>query len=255
MHRTLGEHIEIRSRHAADLWSATVDPGQLENAVLNLAVNARDAMPNGGQLTIETANVELDADQAADYPEIKPGQYVMIAVGDTGSGMPPDVVARAFEPFFTTKDVGKGTGLGLSMVYGFVKQSGGHVRIYSEVGIGTVVRLYLPRSDAATATAEAAPAAPPELPTGNETILFVEDDPMVRKHTGTQIVGLGYAIIDRRERRRGAHAGRGRLRARPSVHRRGHAGRHERPPACGAAARALAAICACSIPRVTRTAR
>jgi PAS domain S-box-containing protein len=195
MHRTLGEHIEIRWQHAADLWSATVDPGQLENAVLNLAVNARDAMPNGGKLTIETANTEFDAEQAAAYPEIKAGQFVMIAVGDTGSGMPPEVVARAFEPFFTTKDVGKGTGLGLSMVYGFVKQSGGHARIYSEVGIGTVVRLYLPRSAAATETASLAPAATPELPTGNETILFVEDDPMVREHTGRQIVGLGYAVI------------------------------------------------------------
>ncbi len=195
MHRTLGEHIEIVWEHAADLWSATVDPGQLENAVLNLALNARDAMPNGGRLTIETANAEFDAEQGAAYPEIKAGQFVMIAVGDTGSGMPPDVVARAFEPFFTTKDVGKGTGLGLSMVYGFVKQSGGHARIYSEVGIGTVVRLYLPRSAAATETATLAPAATPELPTGSETILFVEDDPMVREHTGRQIVGLGYAVI------------------------------------------------------------
>src|SRR6185436_18109270 len=144
MRRTLGEHIRIEFRDAADLWFATVDPSQLEHAVLNLALNARDAMPNGGRLTIETANAEFDADEAS--PEIKPGQYVMIAVGDTGVGMPPDVLARAFEPFFTTKDVGKGTGLGLSMVYGFVKQSGGHARIQSEVGNGTVVRLYMPRA-------------------------------------------------------------------------------------------------------------
>jgi PAS domain S-box-containing protein len=195
MHRTLGEHIEIQFRHAADLWDAKVDPGQLENAVLNLSVNARDAMPNGGQLTVETANVEFDAEQAAINPEIRPGQYVMIAVGDTGTGMPRNVVERAFEPFFTTKDVGKGTGLGLSMVYGFVKQSGGHVRIYSEVGIGTVVRLYVPRSETVAATPDIAPALAPDLPKGTETILFVEDDPMVRKHTGMQIVGLGYAIV------------------------------------------------------------
>ncbi len=195
IHRTLGEHIQIAWQHAADLWSATVDPSQLENAVLNLAVNARDAMPNGGQLSIETANVEFDLEQAAAFPEIRPGQFVMIAVRDTGVGMPPEIVARAFEPFFTTKDVGKGTGLGLSMVYGFVKQSGGHARIYSEVGIGTVVRIYLPRSAAVMAAAAAAPTTAPRLPTGSETILFVEDDPMVREHTGRQIVGLGYAVL------------------------------------------------------------
>jgi PAS domain S-box-containing protein len=195
MHRTLGAHIEVESRHAPDLWFATVDPSQLENAVLNLAVNARDAMPEGGRLTIETANVEFDDKRADAFPESKAGQYVMIAVGDTGCGMPPEVVARAFEPFFTTKDVGKGTGLGLSMVYGFVNQSGGHARIHSEVGVGTVVRLYLPRSMTAPEMAEAGPASQAELPTGKETILFVEDDPMVRQHTGKQIVGLGYAIL------------------------------------------------------------
>ena len=173
-------------------WSI---PAQLENGVLNLAVNARDAMPGGGRLTIETANVELDEQQAAASPESKPGQYVMIAVRDTGCGMPPDVLARAFEPFFTTKDVGKGTGLGLSMVYGFVRQSGGHVRIQSEVGAGTVVQLYLPRSMIAAVAADAAPLAPQDLPAGKETILFVEDDPLVRQHTGRQIVALGYAII------------------------------------------------------------
>ncbi len=195
LHRTLGEHIEIRPQPGADLWPATVDPVQLESAVLNLAVNARDAMPAGGRLTIETANIEFDAEQAAAYPEIKPGQFVMIAVGDTGIGMPPGVVARAFEPFFTTKDVGKGTGLGLSMVYGFVKQSGGHARIYSEVGHGTVVRLYLPRSVAAAETASITPAANTQLPTGAERVLFVEDDAMVRQNTGRQLAALGYEVV------------------------------------------------------------
>jgi PAS domain S-box-containing protein len=195
MRRTLGEHIEIGFRQEADPWSATVDPGQLENAVLNLAVNARDAMPNGGKLTIETANVELGAEETAESSDIKPGHYVMVAVSDTGTGMPPDVVARAFEPFFTTKDVGKGTGLGLSMVYGFVKQSGGGVRMHSEVGRGTVVRLYLPRSMTESAAAEIQPVAAQALPRGQETILFVEDDAMVRKHTGMQIINLGYQVV------------------------------------------------------------
>ena len=193
MRRTIGEHIRIEFRHAADLWFATVDPSQLEHAVLNLALNARDAMPNGGRLTIETVNCVFDADQAS--LEIKPGQYVMIAVGDTGVGMAPDALARAFEPFFTTKDVGKGTGLGLSMVYGFVKQSGGHARIQSEPGNGTVVRLYVPRAIVAEVAPSAAPAPSAELPRGKETVLFVEDDPMVRQYTGQQIVGLGYEVI------------------------------------------------------------
>jgi PAS domain S-box-containing protein len=195
MQRSLGEHIEIGSKHAADLWPATVDPGQLENAVLNLAVNARDAMPDGGRITIETLNAVLDAREAEINPEIKPGDYVVVAVHDTGCGMPPDVVARAFEPFFTTKDVGKGTGLGLSMVYGFVKQSDGHVRLSSEVGNGTVVRLYLPRSTVAGAAVDGARPASPALPSGEETILFVEDDPMVRQHTERQIATLGYRVV------------------------------------------------------------
>jgi CheY-like chemotaxis protein len=195
MQRSLGEHIEIGSKHAADLWPATVDPGQLENAVLNLAVNARDAMPDGGRITIETLNAVLDTHEAEINPEIKPGDYVVVAVHDTGGGMPPDVVARAFEPFFTTKDVGKGTGLGLSMVYGFVKQSDGHVRLSSEVGNGTVVRLYLPRSTVAGAAVDGARPASPALPSGEETILFVEDDPMVRQHTERQIATLGYRVV------------------------------------------------------------
>ena len=195
MHRTLGEHIEISSRHDPDLWPATVDPGQLEVAVLNLAVNARDAMPDGGRLNFAATNATLSESDAALNPDLKAGEYVVIAVEDTGYGMSPDVMARAFEPFFTTKDVGKGTGLGLSMVYGFVKQSGGHVHISSRVGQGTVVRLYLPRSDVAVAAADAPAIAPSELPTGDETILFVEDDPMVRQHTGQQILGLGYRVV------------------------------------------------------------
>jgi len=195
MHRTLGDHIEIRLAHANSIWSATVDPSQLENAVLNLAVNARDAMPNGGLLTIEAANAEISVEDAAEHAEIEPGQYVVVCVADKGSGMPPEVTARAFEPFFTTKDVGKGTGLGLSMVYGFVKQSGGHVTIDSEVGRGTVVKLYLPRAAAAEEPAETAPPIVRDLPRGNETILFVEDDAMVRQHTGRQIVSLGYSVV------------------------------------------------------------
>jgi CheY-like chemotaxis protein len=163
--------------------------------VLNLAVNARDAMPEGGRITIETLNTVLDAQEAEINPEIKPGDYVVVAVHDTGCGMPPDVVARAFEPFFTTKDVGKGTGLGLSMVYGFVKQSGGHVRLSSDVGKGTVVRLYLPRSAVAGASVDGTRSARSALPHGEETILFVEDDPMVRQHTERQIVTLGYRVI------------------------------------------------------------
>jgi CheY-like chemotaxis protein len=137
----------------------------------------------------------LDAHEAEINPEIKPGDYVVVAVHDTGCGMPPDVVARAFEPFFTTKDVGKGTGLGLSMVYGFVKQSGGHVRLTSDLGKGTVVRLYLPRSAVSVATANGARSAPSVLPRGEEMILFVEDDPLVRQHTERQIVTLGYRVV------------------------------------------------------------
>jgi PAS domain S-box-containing protein len=195
MRRTLGEHIAIEIRTAKTLWPAKVDPGQLESAVVNLAVNARDAMPQGGRISIETANVELDGSFAAMNAEVKPGEYVMVSVSDTGTGMPPEVVARAFEPFFTTKDVGRGTGLGLSMVYGFAKQSGGHARIYSEPGMGTVVRLYLPRSDVPAETTAARQRVTNELPTGGETILLVEDDSLVRKHTEGQLLALGYQVI------------------------------------------------------------
>jgi PAS domain S-box-containing protein len=199
MERTLGEHIEIKLARGTDLWPATVDRGPLESAVLNLAVNARDAMPNGGRLTIETANAELDEAYASSNPDVRAGSYVMIAIADSGSGMAPDVLARVYEPFFTTKDVGKGTGLGLSMVYGFIKQSEGHVRIYSEVGVGTVVRLYLPRS---LDVAVPAVAAPVELPTGNETILLVEDDALVRAFASAQLAALGYRVAAAEHARR-----------------------------------------------------
>ena len=199
MERTIGEHIEIKLARGADLWPATIDRGQLESAVLNLAVNARDAMPDGGQLTIETANTELDEGYAAGNPDVHPGSYVMIAIADRGCGMAPDVLARVFEPFFTTKDVGKGTGLGLSMVYGFIKQSEGHVRIYSEVGVGTVVRLYLPRS---REVAIPAVAAPVDLPTGSETILLVEDDSLVRAFASAQLAALGYRVVTAEHARR-----------------------------------------------------
>jgi CheY-like chemotaxis protein len=196
MERTLGEHIEIKLARGTDLWPATVDRGPLESAVLNLAVNARDAMPNGGRLTIETANVEFDENYASSNPDVPAGSYVMIAIGDSGSGMAPDVLARVFEPFFTTKDVGKGTGLGLSMVYGFIKQSEGHVRIYSEIGVGTVVRLYLPRSkEIATPVAPVPALAAGELPSGSETILLVEDDALVRAYASAQLAALGYRVV------------------------------------------------------------
>ncbi|MEI9903757.1 MAG: ATP-binding protein [Asticcacaulis sp.] len=146
LRRTLGETISIETVRAAGLWRAHVDVGQLETALVNLAVNARDAMPNGGKLTIETANAYLDRTYANSQEEVAPGQYVVVAVTDTGVGMPPEILEKVFEPFFTTKPVGLGTGLGLSQVHGFVKQSGGHVTIYSEVGHGTTIRLYLPRS-------------------------------------------------------------------------------------------------------------
>ncbi len=137
--------IRLETVLGGGLWLTHADPSQLENAILNIAVNARDAMPEGGRLTIETQNAHLDERYAAENVEVKPGQYVLIAVTDTGVGMPADVIARAFDPFFTTKEVGKGTGLGLSQVFGFTKQSGGHVKIYSEPGAGTTVKLYLPR--------------------------------------------------------------------------------------------------------------
>lgn len=192
LQRTLGEHIEIKLIARAS-WRAMVDQTQMETAILNLAVNARDAMPTGGHLSIETDNVVLDDTYASTNVEVPAGDYVMIAVTDTGTGMTPEVIAHAFEPFFTTKDVGKGSGLGLSMVYGFVKQSGGHLKIYSEVGQGTTFKVYLPRATDETGKAITGSEAPDML-RGNEAILVVEDDDLVRVHVERQLSTLGYRV-------------------------------------------------------------
>ncbi|MGF1611939.1 MAG: PAS domain-containing protein [Kiloniellales bacterium] len=200
--RTLGETIAIDTRLADGLCPTLVDRGQLENAILNLALNARDAMPEGGRLTIETANVDLDEDYTvAEADPVEPGRYVMIAVSDNGCGMAPEVAERAFEPFFTTKEVGKGTGLGLAMVYGFVKQSGGHVRIYSEPGRGTTVRLYLPEGDSDQPGADA-PAEPAEFAAParqGKCVLVVEDDDDVRRLVTRQLSKLGYEVREAAE--------------------------------------------------------
>ncbi|RVA84206.1 response regulator, partial [Mesorhizobium sp. M7A.F.Ca.CA.004.01.1.1] len=193
--RALGETIRIETVLAGGLWKTHADPSQIENAVLNLAVNARDAMGDDGKLTIETANSHLDDSYAAAHAEVAAGQYVMIAVSDTGSGMTPDVISKAFEPFFTTKAVNKGTGLGLSQVFGFVKQSGGHVNIYSEPGEGTTIKIYLPRyfgpEEPAVPTGRGDNTAAPVT----ETILVVEDDARVRVSTTEAIRELGYTVI------------------------------------------------------------
>lgn len=195
LRRTLGESIVIETHPAAGLWPAKVDPYQLENAILNLAINARDAMPDGGKLTIETANVYLDEAYVARITDTEPGDHVMVAVTDTGAGMAADVVKRVFEPFFTTKDVGKGTGLGLSMVDGFLKQSGGHATIFSEKGIGTTVKLYFPRAqEAPQDTAPDTNGGPARL-TGTETILVVEDSVAVRFTVVAMLEDLGYRVL------------------------------------------------------------
>jgi PAS domain S-box-containing protein len=191
----LGEQIEIVPKLAEDAWPALVDPNQLSSAILNLALNARDAMPRGGKLVLETANVALDDVYVSMNDEVATGDYVMIATSDTGCGIPAVLLDKVFDPFFTTKDVGKGTGLGLSMVFGFVKQSGGHIKIYSEEGHGTTVKIYLPRS---TGTGQTAADAEPakEIQGGHETVLIVEDDALVRKHVVTQVTSLGYKTLE-----------------------------------------------------------
>lgn len=194
MRRTIPENISIDVFAAKDLWACHADPSQVKNALLNLILNGRDAMPSGGRMMIETANVTL-ADEAAEA-DIATGDYVMLAVSDTGAGMPPSVVAQAFEPFFTTKEIGHGTGLGLSMVYGFAKQSNGNVKIYSEVGHGTVVKLYLPRSNALSDNFPETQQAAPLLGKHNETVLVVEDNADVRRLTAAMLTSLSYRVLD-----------------------------------------------------------
>lgn len=196
--RALGEQIEIEFVRSAGLWLATVDPVQLDSAILNLAINARDAMPNGGRLTIETANAHLDDRYAAEHEEVLPGQYAMIAVSDTGTGMTTEVLTRAFEPFFSTKEIGRGSGLGLSMVFGFVKQSGGHIKIYSEVSAGTTVKIYLPRANIRAVVHDDNENDPARDAKGSETILIVEDNDMVRQHAERLLRELGYDVLSAR---------------------------------------------------------
>jgi PAS domain S-box-containing protein len=196
LRRLIGEHIELRTRRAPDIWPVRADPGQLEQAIMNLVVNARDAMPGGGRLTIETANAELDSAYVGIHMSVEPGGYAMIAVTDSGIGMTPEVRARLFEPFFTTKEQGKGTGLGLSTTYGIVKQSGGYIWCYSEPGTGTTFKIYLPRADKAAAPA---PQAPPPIATSPlpvcETILLVEDEPEVRSLVQRLLKMQGYTVV------------------------------------------------------------
>ena len=194
--RTLGEGIEIETVRGGGLWQTEADKTELESALLNLAINARDAMPSGGKLTIETGNAFLDEAYCAGIEGLKPGQYVQIAMTDTGAGMSPDVISKAFDPFFTTKPAGTGTGLGLSQVHGFVKQSGGHIRIYSEIGEGTTIKIYLPRSFARAREADSEIKAPESQKGQLETVLVVEDDPDVRGYVTETLRGLNYRVLE-----------------------------------------------------------
>jgi CheY-like chemotaxis protein len=194
LQRLISEDIEVVLSPDETLGLSQIDPSQFEQAIINLAVNARDAMPQGGRLTIQTGNAEIDAAYASMHPEVEPGPYVMVAVSDTGYGMDEDTRTRIFEPFFTTKPVGEGTGLGLAMVYGFVKQSGGHIEAGSIPGHGTTFRIFLPR----VFDTEAAPAPPEEqtpIPKGHETILLVEDEEVVRNLSRRVLQSAGYTVL------------------------------------------------------------
>lgn len=197
VNRALGEVVKLEIVTSPGLWRVEADPNQLESAILNLAVNARDAMPHGGELVIETTNARLDEEYCAAHAEVAPGQYVVIAVTDTGEGMPRHIQERVFEPFYTTKEPGKGTGLGLSMVYGFVKQSGGHIKIYSEEQQGTTIKVYLPRLLSEAGVEEESDLTPPlEASPSSETILVVEDDDDVRAYTVECLRELGYRVLE-----------------------------------------------------------
>jgi CheY-like chemotaxis protein len=206
LQRTIGENVNLETVSAAGLWRAMADPAELENALINLAVNARDAMPNGGKLSIETENVSLSDEYVADISEpVAAGQYVLIAVADTGEGMKPETIERVFEPFFTTKAAGQGTGLGLSQVYGFVRQTGGHIRIYSEVGQGTTVKLYLPRAFAAEVQEAESRQVKVGADGGSETILIVEDDDQLRAYATSALIELGYKVLAAADARSALH--------------------------------------------------
>ena len=196
LRRTLGEQVTVELHPDPGLWPVKVDPAQLDEAILNLAINARDAMPKGGTISIETHNVRLDRAYTAANPDATPGEHIQLSISDTGAGMSPQVIERCFEPFFTTKGIEKGTGLGLSMVYGFVRQSGGHIKIYSEVGHGTTAKIYLPRSDGGS-VADVRPAAADRAPApGTELVLMVEDNKDLRTVTLKQLIDLGYRTLD-----------------------------------------------------------
>lgn len=195
LRRTLGEDVSIETALEEALWTAEVDAAQLESALLNLTINARDAMPNGGKLTIETANAVLDPEYAHAHQEVKPGQYALLAVSDSGTGMAPEVVAKAFEPFFTTKEVGRGSGLGLSMIFGFVKQSGGHVKIYSELGEGTTIRIYLPRFCGDADHVEELAGASTTLTGEGRTVLVVEDEVDLQALLARMLAQMGFRTL------------------------------------------------------------
>jgi CheY-like chemotaxis protein len=205
LRRVIGEDIVMTVTGKASTPHVRVDPGQVEQVVMNLVVNARDAMPQGGRLTVETADAVLDEATVADEPDVKPGPYVMLSVSDSGVGMPPEVRARIFEPYFTTKDVGKGTGLGLSTAYGIVRQSDGHIAVSSELGLGTTFRIYLPRSEAPPKVA--ADPSIEKMPDGTEHILLVEDDPSVRRLSKELLIRLGYSVTEAASGRAGLALG------------------------------------------------
>ncbi len=239
LRQTLGEHIRIETALEPDLWRTRADPSRLEDAILNLAVNARDAMPKGGRLLLETANVHLDEQYALDNAEVTAGDYVAVYVADSGTGMTSEVIERAFEPFFTTKEVGRGTGLGLSMVYGFAKQSRGHLKIYSELGHGTTIKLYLPRAmDEGASTLPSAPAAPQARQGGREAILVVEDDAAVRAVAVATLESVGYRVQQAADGRLALEILRQAGRDRSPLHRSRHAERHQRPGPAAHGARA-----------------
>jgi len=200
LRRTIGERIELEFVLAGGLWPTLCDANQLENAILNLCINARDAMPDGGKLTIETCNAHLDGQYAASVRDVRPGQYVCICVTDTGTGMSQDTISRAFDPFFTTKPLGQGTGLGLSMIYGFARQSEGYAKIYSELGKGTTVKLYLPRHRDPEEVVETSPIVLEDnRAEQGETILVIEDDPVVRGLIVELLDELGYHAIEAKD--------------------------------------------------------